>query len=184
MWWQGERANFSGGGFPNLITCRQRPTGRAGRAQDAQDATLRHAPSGSSPSRHPWLVGLSRGLCRGLRRNKQTPSPPLPLPRGRKAAPSIRSTCRPTLDAVAHSSCQLSTRFRLNSTKIVFAPTHAENPRPCNPRRLRGRPSTSVGGITRLYCAHTRESNALRLQSAFLLAFWRLFFALICVDLR
>ena len=114
MFAAGGAGELFGGGFLNLITCRQRPIGRAGRAQDAQDATFRPAPSGSSPSRHPWLVGLSRGLCRGLRRNKQTPSPPLPLPRGRKAAPSIRSTCRPTLDAVAHSSCQLSTRFRLN----------------------------------------------------------------------
>ena len=161
----GGAGELFGCGFLNLITCRQRPIGRAGRAQDAQDATFRPAPSGSYPSRPPWIVGLSRGLCRGLRRHKQTPSPPLPLPRGREVAPSIRSTCRPTLDAVAHSSCQLSTRFRLNSTKIVFAPTHAENPRPCNPRRLRGRPSTSVGGITRLYCAHTRGSHALRLQS-------------------
>ena len=153
------------GGILNLITCRQRPIGRAERAQDAQDATFRPAPSGSYPIRPPWIVGLSRGLCRGLRRTNKLPRPPCRCRGAGRPPQSRRSTCRPTLDAVAHSSCQLSTRFRLNSTKIDCAPTHAENPRPCNPRRLRGRPSTSVGGITRLYCAHTRGSHALRLHS-------------------
>lgn len=139
----GGAGELFGCGFLNLITCRQRPIGRAGRAQDAQDATFRPAPSGSPPSRHPWLVGLSRGLCRGLRRTNKL-SRPLCRCRGAwRPPPSRRSTLPP-----------------LNSTKIVFGHRHAENPRPCNPRRLRGRPSTSVGGL-RAFTVRTREGVTL-----------------------
>ena len=138
------------GGFLNLPPpCRQRPTGRAGRAQAAQDATFLPAPSGSSPSRLPWLVGLSRWLCRGLRRNKQTPSPPLPLPRGREAAP-----IKPQYLAAPQL---YQNRF--------WAQTRRK-PAPLQPPTLARASQYLRGeGITRLYCAHTRESHALRLQS-------------------
>ena len=139
------------GGFLNLPPpCRQRPIGRAERAQDAQDATFRPAPSGSYPSRPPWIVGLSRWLCRGLRRTNKLPRPPCRCRGAGRPPQSRRSTLPP-----------------LNSTKIVFGHRHAENPRPCNPRRLRGRPSTSVGRGLRAFTVRTRGASPITLAKCF-----------------
>lgn len=76
------------------------------------------------------------------------------LPRGREVAPSIRSTCRPTLDAVAHSSCQFSTRFRLNpcifglnTLPKSFLPPHTPKTRAlATPEQVATAPVPSRGG--------------------------------------
>ena len=110
---------------------------------------------------------------------------PLAAAEGQEGRPNRAVVpCRPTLDAVAHSSCQLSTRFRLNPCILgstlpkSFLGTDTPKTRAlATPDACEGVPVPPWWGITRLYCAHTRGSNALRLQSAFLLAFWHFFVA-------
>ena len=140
------------GGFLNLITCRQRPIGRAGRAQDAQDATFRPAPSGSPPSRHPWIVGLSRGLYRGLRRTNKLSRPPCRCRGAGRPPPSRRSTLPPHAGRLAQLPRPVTTRRAPMASRRSGCVAPATGYDADSTLRHRG------GGINApLLCAHERE---------------------------
>ena len=148
------------GGFLNLTTCRQRPIGRAGRAQDAQDATFRPVPSGSYPSRPPWIVGLSRGLCRGLRRTNKLPRPPCRCRgAGRPPPASVvpaapRWTPLPTV--VANFQRDLGSTLPKS-----FLPPHTPKTRAlATPDACEGVPVPPWGGL-RAFTVRTREGVTL-----------------------
>ena len=58
----GGAGELFGVGIPNLTPCRQCPIGRAGRAQDAQAATFRPAPTGITPAALRGLWGFLGGF--------------------------------------------------------------------------------------------------------------------------
>ena len=143
-----------------------------GRAQDAQDATFRPAPSGSYPSRPPWIVGLSRGLCRGLRRTNKLPRPPCRCRGAGRPPPSRRSTLPPHAGRLAQLPRPVTTRRAPMASRRSgggepatlpksFLPPHTPKTRAlATPDACEGVPVPPWGGdYAPLLCAHERESR-------------------------